>query len=121
MRWKYIKIALLGAVLGFFGQMLCDFFMPTNGFEPEKPGEKRAQSAFQMLCMLHEDEDETRPYNETFMSKADPLIFQVIALCWIAKRSEVALRTSAISALLLVAIVRTVEHLKRKTFQANNS
>lgn len=121
MRWKYLKIALIGAVLDLFGQMLADFFIPSIGFEPAKPGEKKALSVFQLLCVLHEDEDETRPYNETFMSKADPLLYQAVALCWIARRSDGAFRTAAISALLLVAIVQSIEHLKRNKLMANNS
>lgn len=121
MRWKYIKIALLGAVLGLFGQMLADFFIPSYGFSDTGPENRKKTSLFQLLCEIHFDGSETRPYSETFLSKAEPLIAQGIALCWIARRSDVAFRTAAISALLLVAIVQTIEHFRRKKIDSSST
>jgi hypothetical protein len=118
LRWKYLKIALIGALLGFLGQFLFDFFTPN--IDVDYHGHRQKDSAFQIFCSMHGN-SKLCAEDQNLVMQCIPLFFQALTLIWLSESSEGALRTAAISALLLVAIVQSIEHLKRNKLMANNS
>ncbi|HIA55073.1 MAG TPA: hypothetical protein EYN91_23815 [Candidatus Melainabacteria bacterium] len=111
MRWKYIKIALIGAVLGFFGQLLCDLFLPGMDFITNRMS-NQPRSVIAQYWQLRSD-SMARAGDRSFFMKAEPIVAQGVALCWMARRSGIAFRTAVITSLLLVAIAQGLDYIKR--------
>jgi hypothetical protein len=52
MRWKYLKIALIGAALGVLVQMVGDFFTPSYGFAETAGPKAEKKSLFHKMLKI---------------------------------------------------------------------
>src|SRR5580658_2889270 len=101
MRWQYIKIALLGGLLGFAGQCLGDYFF----WSMDGPvcsvvlREDRLLAVYPGSCTAQREQ------------QVNQLIWQAIFLMWLRDRAELAGRSGAIAAFLGVSSLVAADHL----------
>jgi len=105
MRWRYVKAVLLGALLGFAGQFLTDFFC---WVAPD--GAATPQHQFYVNGEIWWD----RSFPPQLRSQAQQLCCQFYFLYWLRHRGEVALRIAAVAALLGVSSVMAADQLRER-------
>jgi len=106
MRWRYIKVTLIGALLGFAGQFMTDFFC-WNAFCVGKTSQQILSSGFvdRALAECY--------HSQNLQPQAHLLIYQLMTLRWLSDRGEIAGRTAAVAALLGASAVLATDQIRQ--------
>lgn len=106
MDWRYIKAALICGVLGFIGQFIGDFFCYRL--------DNRGLTAYKYSVSPSSQQVAMAPYRSADRAAASRMLWQLLFLGWLYERSEVAVRSAAIVALLGVSAIMGADQIRAR-------
>jgi hypothetical protein len=112
MRWRYILGALLGAFVGFVGQIAADFFLLENFGDSSHMG--KPCSAYTAIFGSGTEAAVAKYYPHSSLGQARLLFCQGILLMWLTTSADRYYRTAAVVCVVTVPAMLVCDRLTHR-------